>query len=135
MKKEMSEIKRRALLAKQRLKMGYWQRMQDEQSRMADATKNSALIESARSARLREFEMDSRRALGDDFAERDERLYGKVRDMLDKDEDVTDPIGRLVDGDVFDKLDADNRQRYILELSAKFRELKERYYKEKSKYV
>lgn len=93
MKKEMSEIKRRALLAKQRLKMGYWQRMQDEQSRMADATKNSALIESARSARLREFEMDSRRALGDDFAERDERLYGKVRDMLDKDEDVTDPIG------------------------------------------
>ena len=135
MKKEMSEIKRRALLAKQRLKMGYWQRMQDEQSRMADATKNSALIESARSARLREFEMDSRRALGDDFAERDERLYGKVRDMLDKDEDVTDPIGRLVDMDVFDKLDADNRQRYILELSAKFRELKERYYKEKSKYV
>ncbi len=135
MKKEMSEIKRRALLAKQRLKMGYWQRMQDEQSRMADATKNSALIESARSARLREFEMDSRRALGDDFAERDERLYGKVRDMLDKDEDVTDPIGRLVDRDVFDKLDADNRQRYILELSAKFRELKERYYKEKSKYV
>lgn len=135
MKKEMSEIKRRALLAKQRLKMGYWQRMQDEQSRMADATKNCALIESARSARLREFEMDSRRALGDDFAERDERLYGKVRDMLDKDEDVTDPIGRLVDRDVFDKLDADNRQRYILELSAKFRELKERYYKEKSKYV
>ncbi len=135
MKKEMSEIKRRALLAKQRLKMGYWQRMQDEQSRMADATKNSALIESARSARLREFEMDSRRALGDDFAERDERLYGKVRDMLDKDENVTDPIGRLVDRDVFDKLDADNRQRYILELSAKFRELKERYYKEKSKYV
>ena len=135
MKKEMSEIKRRALLAEQRLKMGYWQRMQDEQSRMADATKNSALIESARSARLREFEMDSRRALGDDFAERDERLYGKVRDMLDKDEDVTDPIGRLVDRDVFDKLDADNRQRYILELSAKFRELKERYYKEKSKYV
>ena len=135
MKKEMSEIKRRALLAKQRLKMGYWQRMQDEQSRMADATKNSALIESARSARLREFEMDSRRALGDDFAERDERLYGKVRDMLDKDEDVTDPIGRLVGRDVFDKLDADNRQRYILELSAKFRELKERYYKEKSKYV
>lgn len=135
MKKEMSEIKRRALLAKQRLKMGYWQRMQDEQSRMADATKNSALIESARSARLREFEMDSRRALGDDFAERDERLYGKVRDMLDKDEDVTDPIGRLVDRDIFDKLDADNRQRYILELSAKFRELKERYYKEKSKYV
>ena len=135
MKKEMSEIKRRALLAKQRLKMGYWQRMREEQDRVAEATNDSAVIRSARNARLREFEQQSRRALGDDFAERDERLYGKVRDMLDRDEDVSDPIGRLVDKEVFDSLDDSNKQRYILELSAKFRELKERYYKEKSKFV
>ena len=135
MKKEMSEIKRRALLAKQRLKMGYWQRMREEQGRVAEATNDSAVIRSARNARLREFEQQSRRALGDDFAERDERLYGKVRDMLDRDEDVSDPIGRLVDREVFDSLDDGNKQRYILELSAKFRELKERYYKEKSKFV
>ncbi|HIW02731.1 MAG TPA: hypothetical protein H9892_05265 [Candidatus Protoclostridium stercorigallinarum] len=135
MKKEMSEIKRRALLAKQRLKMGYWQRMREEQDRVAEATNDSAVIRSARNARLREFEQQSRRALGDDFAERDERLYGKVRDMLDRDEDVSDPIGRLVDREVFDSLDDGNKQRYILELSAKFRELKERYYKEKSKFV
>lgn len=135
MKKEMSEIKRRALLAKQRLKMGYWQRMREEQDRVAEATNDSAVIRSARYARLREFEQQSRRALGDDFAERDERLYGKVRDMLDRDEDVSDPIGRLVDREVFDSLDDGNKQRYILELSAKFRELKERYYKEKSKFV
>ena len=135
MKKEMSEIKRRALLAKQRLKMGYWQRMREEQDRVAEATNDSAVIRSARNARLREFEQQSRRALGDDFAERDERLYGKVRDMLDRDEDVSDPIGRLVDREVFDSLDDGNKQRYILELSAKFRELKERYYKEKSKCV
>ena len=45
------------------------------------------------------------------------------------------PIGQLVDRTVFDKLDEANRQRYILELSAKFRELRERYYKEKTKYV
>ena len=135
MKKEMSEIKRRALLAKQRLKMGYWQRMREEQDRVAEATNDSAVIRSARNARLREFEQQSRRALGDDFAERDERLYGKVRDMLDRDEDVSDPIGRLVDREVFDSLDDGNKQRYILELSAKFRELKERDYKEKSKFV
>ena len=115
--------------------MGYWQRMREEQDRVAEATNDSAVIRSARNARLREFEQQSRRALGDDFAERDERLYGKVRDMLDRDEDVSDPIGRLVDREVFDSLDDGNKQRYILELSAKFRELKERYYKEKSKFV
>lgn len=135
MKKEISEIKRRAMLAKQRLKMGYWQRMQEERDKVMVATNNSEVIHSAHNARMREFERDTRRALGDDFAERDEQLYGKVRAMLDRDEDITNPIGQLVDKEVFDKLDEGNRQRYILELSAKFRELKERYYKEKSKYV
>lgn len=135
MKKEISEIKRRAMLAKQRLKMGYWQRMQEERDKVMVATNNSEVIHSAHNARMREFERDTRRALGDDFAERDEQLYGKVRAMLDRDEDIINPIGQLVDKEVFDKLDEGNRQRYILELSAKFRELKERYYKEKSKYV
>ena len=74
-------------------------------------------------------------ALGDDFAERDEKLYGKVKNMLDENEDVTDPIARLMDRSEYDRLDPDNKQRYILELSAKFRELKDRYYREKSKYV
>ena len=135
MKKEMSEIKRRALLAKQRLKMGYWQRMQEERDRLNDSTSDSSVIESARCARRNEFERKNKMALGDDFTERDERLYSSVREILDRDEDVMNPIGQLVERDVFDKLDDGNKQRYILELSAKFRELRERYYKEKSKYV
>ena len=135
MKKEISEIKRRALLAKQRLKMGYWQRMQAERDRVNGATADSSVIESARTARMREFERENSRALGDDFAERDEKLYRRVRDILDKDEDATDPIGQLMDREIFEKLDADNTQPYILELSAKFRELRERYYREKTKYV
>ena len=135
MKKEMSEIKRRAMLAKQRLKMGYWQKMQSERDLIGCSTENRAVIESAREARIKTFERDSRRALGDDFAERDEKLYGRVRRMLDEDEDVTDPIGRLVDKSEYDRLDSANKQRYILELSAKFRELRERYYREKNKYV
>ena len=31
--KEYSELKKRALLAKQRLKMGYWQRMEEEKEK------------------------------------------------------------------------------------------------------
>lgn len=135
MKKEISEIKRRALLAKQRLKMGYWQRMQEDRDKIMGATNNNELIHSAHNARMREFERDTRRALGDDFAEKDELLYSKVREMLDRDEDVMNPIGLLMDKEAFDHMDANNKQRYILELSAKFRELKDRYYKEKSKYV
>ncbi len=135
MKKEMSEIKRRALLAKQRMKMGYWQRMQAERDRMLGATADSSKIELASALRKSEFERANNRALGDDFARREERLYMKVREILDRDENVTDPIGQLMDKKVYDSLDDANRQRYILELSSKFRELRERYYKEKTKYV
>ena len=36
MKKEMSELKKRALLAKQRLKMGYWQKMEKERNELSE---------------------------------------------------------------------------------------------------
>lgn len=97
MKKEMSEIKRRALLAKQRMKMGYWQRMQAERDRMLGATADSSKIELASALRKSEFERANNRALGDDFARREERLYMKVREILDRDENVTDP-DRPADG-------------------------------------
>ncbi len=135
MKKEMSEIKRRALLAKQRMKMGYWQKLQAERDRMNAETEDRGKIEMASTLRRREFERTNKMALGDDFAEKDEKLYVKVKDILERDENTTNPIGQLVDRTVYDSLDEANKQRYILELSAKFRELRERYYKEKTKFV
>ncbi len=135
MKKEISEIKRRALLAKQRMKMGYWQKMQEERDRMMTVTADSSKLNLASSVRKREYEIVNKVAMGDDFAEKEEKLYVKVREILDRDENVMNPIGQLVDRTVFDKLDEANRQRYILELSAIIRELRERYYKEKTKYV
>lgn len=135
MKKEISEIKRRALLAKQRLKMGYWQQMQDERERMSRETADISKLEMANAIRKEEFERSNNVALGDDFAEKEEKLYVKVREILDRDENVINPIGQLMDRAVYDKLDDANKQRYILELSAKFRQLRDRYYKEKTKYV
>ena len=102
---------------------------------MLGATADSSKIELASALRKSEFERANNRALGDDFARREERLYMKVREILDRDENVTDPIGQLMDKKVYDSLDDATRQRYILELSSKFRELRERYYKEKTKYV
>ena len=135
MKKEISEIKRRALLAKQRLKMGYWQQMQEERERMCRETADISKLEMANAFRKEEFERSNNVALGDDFAEKEEKLYVKVREILDRDENVINPIGQLMDRAVYDKLDEANKQRYILELSAKFRQLRDRYYKEKTKYV
>ena len=131
MKKEMSEIKKRALLAKQRMKLGYWQKMLEERDRMKSETTDSNRLNAQSDLRKREYEIVNKVALGDDFAEREERLYGKVREILDRDENVTNPIGQLVDREKYEQMDDANRQRYILELSAKFRELRLRYYKER----
>ncbi len=135
MKKEMSEIKRRALLAKQRMKMGYWQKMQAERDRIMTETDDVSRIEMASNLRRKEFERTNNMALGDDFTEKDEKLYVKVKNILEKDENTLNPIGQLVEHSIYDFMDEANKQRYILELSAKFRELRERYYKEKAKYV
>ncbi|MBQ7227145.1 MAG: hypothetical protein IJX05_01945 [Clostridia bacterium] len=135
MKKELSEIKKRALLAKQRMKLGYWQKMLEERDRMITETADSSKLNIASDLRKKEYEIVNKVALGDDFAQKEERMYGRVKEILMRDENVTNPIGQLVDKEEYEQLDEANKQRYILELSAKFRELRERYYKEKSKYV
>ena len=60
----------------------------------------------------------------------DEQLYEKVRTMLDSEELVMNPIARLIDRTVYDKMDNEAKQLYVLELAAKFRKLKDRYYRE-----
>ena len=51
--------------------------------------------------------------------------------MLDKDNDITNPIAELVDKEKYASLDSNGKQRYIMTLSAKYQELSERYYQER----
>jgi len=120
------ELKKRCWLAKQRLKMGYWESLKQEKNAVSDS--NAITFAADRIARYRlDAEMtDSHAPMQDD------KMYRKVCDILDSDEVATNPIGQLIDRDVYDTLDAAAKQRYVLELSDKFRELKERYYREKT---
>lgn len=120
-RKQSGELKKRAWLAKQRLKMGYWDSVRSDEVTLANGTEvkpTRVPINSAVSVSKRDLS--------------DERMYERVCEMLDRDEATLNPIGQLIDGEVYNKLDATARQRYILELSNKFRELKERYYRERT---
>ncbi len=104
---QTGELKKRAWLAKQRLKMGYLKSAHDG--------------------------VGTRVALSVDASESgDDTLYRKVCDILDRDELTLNPIGQLIDDNVYSGLDPAAKQRYVLELSDKFRELKERYYRERT---
>ena len=55
----------------------------------------------------------------------------KVKDLLDREGEVSDALGRLTDREYYDKLSYADKQRYSLELSAKYLKALERYRKEK----
>lgn len=128
-KKNMNELKRRALLAKQRMKMGYWeQMMKDRDKLMSEASTFEAqklVSDYQREKYNREYNITINKS-----ASKDEQLYEKVCGILDSEEPVMNPIARLIDRTLYDKMDNEAKQLYVLELAAKFRELKERYYRE-----
>lgn len=126
--KAISELKKRALLAKQRLKMGYWQRLERERREMEESSsmgeRNITELQRAKIRRDAMFATDEQRF------RQEERLYEKVCKILDEDSDTLSPIGQLIDKEKYQKLDDCGKQKYILELSKKFRELSRRYYLE-----
>lgn len=132
-RKEYSELKKRALLAKQRLKMGYWQRMEAErQKALSELGENGGSVKLVRELQQEKVKRDETRALSADRAEQEEIFYGRVCEILERDEVTANPIGQLIDREEYDGMDEGNRQRYILQLSQKFREMRERYYRERS---
>ena len=130
-KKTMNELKKRALLAKQRMKMGYWEQMMKDREKLISEVGSTyegkkMVSDYQRDKYNREFNITVNL-----YASKDEQLYEKVCSILDSDELVINPIARLIDKNEYDNMDNESKQRYILELSNKFRELKDRYYKEK----
>jgi len=132
MKKNIdSDLKLRAKLARDRLRQGFYLKKEQELQDAIECAKNrgfGVIADISNCKKLdvkREIELARSKTL-----EADEVFYKKVVALLQDDIDIIDPIGKLVDREVFDALSATARQKYILDLSAKFREMSERYQKE-----
>lgn len=123
MARKAGELKKRCWLAKQRLKMGYWDSIKQE----------SASTETDVVGTKSAFGLHMRNNIVAQMpSAEDERMYKKVCDILDSSEVTTNPIGQLIERDVYESLDSSGKQRYVLELSDKFRELRDRYYRERT---
>lgn len=132
--KEYSELKKRAMLAKQRLKMGYWQNLLRERDDLISLNGNTQKAKAvAEEVRRNKFNRDNLISLNSAQAKEDEEFFAKVCKLLEEDEDPTNPIGRLMDKDAYEKMDAMAKQKYVLYLSKKYREMRERYQLEKIK--
>ena len=61
------------------------------------------------------------------FGEREQELYDRVCKLLEREEVVINPIQELVDRKYYNTLSLEAKQKYIFELSEKYKEMKNRY--------
>lgn len=121
-----TSIKELAKEAKERIKNGYWQKSKEELEKSLNLAKNNGLNES----KVVEFYREKIKSdiLGSD---ENDAFYLKVKEILDKYGEVSDMLGRLADKDYIATLSYEQRQRYFLDLSSKYREALIKYKKEK----
>jgi len=114
-----------AKLAKKRLASGFWDKIRQER---ADYIKNSN-EDASRINRI--YTKRLMRELYSNSQDGDEELYSKVCHILDKNSCVTNPITQLIDHNEYDKLDFPSQQAYLIKLADKYKEMRERYDREK----
>lgn len=61
----------------------------------------------------------------------DKKLYEKVKELLSQNEEVVNPIARLIDYKIYNKLDDTSKERYLFDLVNKYKKYKEKIYQEK----
>lgn len=130
-KKEKGELRKLAASAKMRLKSGYWTAIKQErelarQKAMEEGKPSQIVDDYYKNKHTREI-----KATINSVNNSDELLYKKVCEILDKDEDIINPVNSLIDKEKYEQMDFAARQRYLFMLMSKYSELKERYYKEK----
>ena len=119
-------IKAYAKRAKRRMTSGYWDKVRKEREEYIQnnpAEDAHKIIELYARRLMREiyFSLSS---------DKDEEMYRKVCNILDKDGYVCNPISQLIDHGEYDNLDFAGRQTYLIKLTDKYKELRERYERE-----
>lgn len=127
MANEAKTIRDYAKEAKKRMKTGFWQ----EQQVIIKEKTEKAEQEGLPASKVVEYykRKIDRMVHNNDPAE--EAFYLKVKKILDEEGEIAGIIGRLTDKEAFDKLTYEQKQRYTLELSERYRKARERYYEEK----
>ncbi len=118
-------LKDYAKLAKKRLASGYWDKIRKERAEyINNSNEDVDKINEIYTKRLmREIYSTNQNS--------DEDLYQRVCHMLDSDACVLNPITQLIDHAEYDHLDFASQQAYLIKLADKYKEMRERYDREK----
>lgn len=121
----MDDIKAMAKQAKKRLGTDFWRRCKED----VDLTAREAEKQGKNASRVKSHLYDKVKSVI--RGEEEDGFYLKVKQLLDEHGEVSDAIGRLTDMEYYRTLGYEERQRYTMELSAKYLAALEKYRKEK----
>lgn len=125
----MDDIKLMAKQAKRRLGTEFWKKCKEDVDstarRAEECGKNAGKIKSHLYSKVKSVIR----------GEEEDEFYLKVKKLLDECGEVSDALGRLTDTELYSKLSYEERQRYTMELSAKYLAALEKYKKEKESTV
>lgn len=117
-------LKMLAKEAKSRMKKGFWEQCEKDLNDSRGFAREQGISESKMERYFAE--KVSTRVRG----ETPDEFYLRVKEMLLKDGEVSDAIGRLTDREYYASLSYPERQRYTLELSEKYLRALERFKRE-----
>jgi len=125
------KIKKLAADAKKRLTSGYWEKIMIQ--------RNDAIAQAQAQGRdvqpiityFREKCNRDIRVMANSVDRCEEQLYQKVKELWDKNATITNPAAIVGDMKFANRLVDSDRQRYIFRMIAKYKEMRERYDREK----
>jgi hypothetical protein len=126
-KSSKNEIKNMAKLAKQRLRTGFWEECKES----VNESVNKAKADGENSSNVIRYYKTRVTRVISGCNEQKEAFYLKVKNILDTYGDVSDIIGRLCDLEYMKTLNFQQREKYLSEIAAQYRECRERYDQEK----
>lgn len=120
----MDDIKNIARQAKSRLKNNFWDKCKTDIKTGTEKARDLGISENKVKDCIKS-KVKSVLA-----GEKQDEFYTRVKKILDEEGEVSDIIGRLTDKEYFNTLDYSEKQRYTLQLSAKYLAALEKYKKE-----
>ena len=124
----MSDLKTYAKEARKRLKNGFWDTTNAERKMIIqNALENGQNVKVVEEMCKRKIENKIKSLQNSNKNSYEEELYKKVCQIMESDTMLMNPLSKLIDHEVYDVLDENNKQSYILKLSEQYVEMKKRY--------
>lgn len=117
--------------ARKRMKSGFWQKMREEKEQaILVALENGQSIEAVEAQFKRKIQCAICAKEDEQQILDDEAFYEKVCKVLESTDLLMSPLAKLIDHEIYDNLSERDKQNYILKLSDRFVQMKQRYAEE-----